>query len=928
MATEFNYTREWTDAEAFPLLSFTKNWENPEDYPTYEPDETQVRKDMQSLHDEVKNFLNNELIPRVVEEDATVEAWNAAEKARQEAEANRVLSEDSRASAESYRELAEASRVQAEAGRTSREQTRETNEEGRKTAEVRREEAEAARETNEIARKQAEGNRSLAEGQRAAAEQARREAEEIRQAKEQERDDAERGRAADEATRRDSEAHRVEAENARNLNEAERQRVEALRVEVDSMREIAEVARQQAEQGRKTAEETRKTNESARVNAEEKRAENEQERRREHTEMTNAEFDRAEAERLRKQAETNREENETKRAAAESTRDRTFTQMKNLIENLDAEAQTLEAGEEATVDVTVDQKTGGYKIQFGLPRGYDGEGSGDMIAAVYDKHGKKQDVFEYADGKIAKTDIVQGTGKSTEAVMSQKAVTDALSELSNYATPQMFGAVGDGVTDDTAAIQAALDAYSFVYIPDGTYMINATYAGYGYVQNGGIKPRTGQTIIMSNNATLKAIASETSFYNIINLFQVSDVLIQGGKVQGDRTYHPGTDGEHGHGIAIRACENVTIDNVESFDCWGDSIDIGYYGETNCHNIRIYNCRLHDSRRQAISITGASGVIVRDCELYNINGTAPQSGIDIEPDGETGYAKDITVDSCKFYNNVGTDILIAPVTNTINSVKILNCIAETLHIVNCDDTVIYNNTVDSLTLACKWMSVSNCNMKYLLVSAGNGVFTNCNIKPSDSGSAIGLDGSDYPDKVIEEIHFDNCNFSVVAGTAYLMKSSNVSYVDGLYPFKKLKFTSCSFTIPENCEFASRLPEEFILNDCELNFEWAPYEMFYSKSWKGTKIVMRNTIVNCEGKPSYLMGVANFGDYAIELVNNVFPNFAKFLYCSSGGASGGTIRLINNVMSNATIYNTNMFDVSVMNSIGDIINAIPVYKGGVS
>jgi hypothetical protein len=100
---EFNYTREWTDAEAFPLLSFTKNWENPSDYPTIETDEQKVRQDMQSLHDEVKNFLNNELIPRVVEEDATVDAWRASEETRVTNEETRVANEEQRVANEEHR---------------------------------------------------------------------------------------------------------------------------------------------------------------------------------------------------------------------------------------------------------------------------------------------------------------------------------------------------------------------------------------------------------------------------------------------------------------------------------------------------------------------------------------------------------------------------------------------------------------------------------------------------------------------------------------------------------------------------------------------------------------------------------------------------------------------------------------------------------
>lgn len=44
---------------AFKQLEFTKDWTNPQDFPTYEDNETKVRADMQFLYDEIKTFINN-----------------------------------------------------------------------------------------------------------------------------------------------------------------------------------------------------------------------------------------------------------------------------------------------------------------------------------------------------------------------------------------------------------------------------------------------------------------------------------------------------------------------------------------------------------------------------------------------------------------------------------------------------------------------------------------------------------------------------------------------------------------------------------------------------------------------------------------------------------------------------------------------------
>ena len=43
---------------ALERLEFTKNWENPLDFPTYEAEEQKIRADLQLLHDEARAALN------------------------------------------------------------------------------------------------------------------------------------------------------------------------------------------------------------------------------------------------------------------------------------------------------------------------------------------------------------------------------------------------------------------------------------------------------------------------------------------------------------------------------------------------------------------------------------------------------------------------------------------------------------------------------------------------------------------------------------------------------------------------------------------------------------------------------------------------------------------------------------------------------
>lgn len=66
-------------------------------------------------------------------------------------------------------------------------------------------------------------------------------------------------------------------------------------------------------------------------------------------------------------------------------------------------------------------------------------------------------------------------GEALKAMPAQRApVMRTLPATKHWASVRDYGAVGDGVTDDTAAVQKAIDSNRVVYLPQGFYMVQDT----------------------------------------------------------------------------------------------------------------------------------------------------------------------------------------------------------------------------------------------------------------------------------------------------------------------------------------------------------------------------------------------------------------------------------------------------------------------
>ncbi|MDR3414800.1 MAG: right-handed parallel beta-helix repeat-containing protein, partial [Nevskia sp.] len=194
-----------------------------------------------------------------------------------------------------------------------------------------------------------------------------------------------------------------------------------------------------------------------------------------------------------------------------------------------------------------------------------------------------------------------------------------------------YAATGNGTSNDTAAIQNAIDAASgagggVVEVPAGTYMIAAN-------DNGGIRLASNVFLQIDSGATLK-LQSVSGTSNMIMICGANNCgIIGSGTIDGNRGAI-GTN-ESIELVTMWDTTGAVIAGVTIQNSPGDGIYLNGYPASAgvgapVSNVLIYGATITNNGRNGMSPDGCDGLVVRDCTFSNQVTGNPMNGIDCEP----------------------------------------------------------------------------------------------------------------------------------------------------------------------------------------------------------------------------------------------------------------------------------------------------------
>lgn len=224
-----------------------------------------------------------------------------------------------------------------------------------------------------------------------------------------------------------------------------------------------------------------------------------------------------------------------------------------------------------------------------------------------------------------------------------------------------FGAVGDGKTSDTLAIQRAIDAGGEVYFPAGIYKTGTIYLK----SNGGLCFERGAVLQSGGNeetwnAPDFCPANRTSVYeknngrHLICAYKCENISIRGGKIDGNcfewynelSKEHPYFELKEHNGQMIFLCE---CENVRIQDCELTNSPYWHCFLHGCNHVFISGIYVHSNPmvhcNDGIDLDCCTNVVVSNCIIETGDDAITLRGNSAVFGNDERFCENITVTNC-------------------------------------------------------------------------------------------------------------------------------------------------------------------------------------------------------------------------------------------------------------------------------------------
>lgn len=305
----------------------------------------------------------------------------------------------------------------------------------------------------------------------------------------------------------------------------------------------------------------------------------------------------------------------------------------------------------------------------------------------------------------SRRDLLRGIGAASLLVAVSPSLVRAQSGTTF--TPEMFGARGDGRTDDYDALKRLATAVSRagggnVRFGRGRhYLIDRIQIWGGPNRNDltnilfnrcrGLNiDLNGSTVHVKGDFHRRGDTNQGrhSWLNQVTPFLINrcnGVVISNGTLHGhiDRmTRDAEVDERGGYGVSINGSDDVLLEGLHIHHFSGDGVRLGTIGGRDnepCRNIRLNQVRVTHNARQGMTIAGGAGVVATDCEFSQTGRPggaadyrhAPSAGVDVEPYGHVTARSDFRAIRCRFDDNRGPPVTAASPDRTA-FVELIDC----------------------------------------------------------------------------------------------------------------------------------------------------------------------------------------------------------------------------------------------------------------